>query len=151
MDLPILMGRLRQLLWFNLADTLLAVGTLAIGAMVGVEAAAGSRMVWGLGWFAIYAGWMHKLVGFSWPVMRRIYLGSAGVALLTALPALYSIYVWRTPATLGFTGLVIASLASGCAWLIGIFLLRHPAREDLVSTASHAIEPLRQRWRMRTA
>ena len=151
MDLPILMGRLKQLLWFNLADTFLAVGTLAAGAMLGVEAAAASRIVWALGWIAIYAGWMHKLVGFSWPVMRRIYLGSAGVALVTALPALYAVHVWRTPATLGFGGLVIASVASGCAWLAAIFLLRHPAREDLISTATHALAPLRQRLRMRTA
>ena len=151
MDLPILMGRLKQLLWFNLADTFLAVGTLAAGAMLGVEVAAASRIVWGLGWIAIYAGWMHKLVGFSWPVMRRIYLGSAGVALVTALPALYAVHVWRTPATLGFGGLVIASVASGCAWLAAIFLLRHPAREDLILTATHALAPLRQRLRMRTA
>lgn len=147
MDLPILLGRLRQLLWFNLADTVVAIGTLAIGAMISIEAAAGSRIVWSLAWFTIYAGWMHSLVGFRWSVMRRIYLGSAGVALATALPALYAIFIWRTPETLGFIGLVVASAASGCAWLATLFLLRHPARQDLVSTASHALEPLINRMR----
>lgn len=149
MDLPILLGRLRQLLWFNLADTLLAIALLAAGAMMGIEAAAASRLVWGLGWVAIYAGWLHRLVGFRWAVMRRIYMSSAAVSAVTALPALYAVHVWRTPATLDFTGLVAAGLGSGVAWLVGLFVLRHPARGDLVSMVSHAIEPLRHRLRPR--
>jgi len=151
MDLPILMGRLRQLLWFNLADTVLAVVVLAVGAKIGIEAAAASRIVWGLGWIAIYAGWMRRLVGFRWPAMIRIYLGSAAVAAVTALPALYAVHVWRTPATLGFGGLVLASAASGVAWLAAICVLRHPARDDLTSTAAHLVEPLRHRLRPRAA
>ncbi|MET1754474.1 oligosaccharide flippase family protein [Novosphingobium sp. RD2P27] len=151
MDLPILTGRLRQLLWFNLADTVLAVATLAAGAALGLEAAAASRIAWGLGWFAIYAGWMKRIVGFHWPTMIRIYLRSAGLAGITALPALFAISVWKTPATLGFGGLVVASASSGIAWLLAVFALRHPARDDLVSMASHALEPLLHRFRPRTA
>lgn len=151
MDLPILLGRLKQLLWFNLADTVLAIATVAAGATMGVEAAAASRIVWALGWVAIYAAWMHKLIGFRWPVVLRIYLGSAGLAAVTALPAVTAMYVWKTPATLGFGGLVVAAAGSGCAWLLGLFVLRHPAREDLLSMAGHAIEPLRHRLRPRPA
>ncbi|VWX55185.1 oligosaccharide flippase family protein [Novosphingobium sp. 9U] len=151
MDLPILLGRIKQLLWFNLADTALSIVTLAAGAAMGVEAAAASRLVWGLGWVAIYAGWLHRMVGFRWPVMRRIYASSAGVAVLTALPAFYAAHVWRSPATLGFAGLAMAALASGAAWLLGVFVLRHPAREDLVATVRHAVEPLVHRLRMRAA
>lgn len=151
MDLPILLGRLKQLLWFNLADTVLAIATVAAGAAIGVEAAAASRIVWALGWIAIYARWMHALVGFRWRVVLRIYGASAALAGLTALPALYALLVWKTPATLGFGGLVLASAASGLAWLGGLFLLRHPAREDLLSMAAHAIEPLRHRLRARPA
>ncbi|MEW9855829.1 oligosaccharide flippase family protein [Novosphingobium sp. M1R2S20] len=151
MDLPILTGRLRQLLWFNLADTFLAVGTLAVGAAIGLEAAAASRVVWGIGWFVIYAAWMQRIVGFRWPSMIRTYLRSAGLAGVTALPAVFAITIWKTPASLGFAGLVAAAGGSGAAWLIAIFLLRHPAREDLVSMANHALEPLRRRWRPRPA
>jgi O-antigen/teichoic acid export membrane protein len=151
MDLPILLGRLKQLLWFNLADTVLAVATVAAGAALGVEAAAASRVLWALGWIAIYAAWMHKLVGFRWPVVLRIYLASAALAAMTALPALYAVHGWKTPATLGFGGLVAASLVSGLAWLAGLFVLRHPAREDLLSMATHAIAPLRQKLKLRTA
>jgi O-antigen/teichoic acid export membrane protein len=151
MDLPILTGRLRQLLWFNLADTALSVGTLAAGAAIGVEAAAASRIVYGLGWIAIYAAWLQRMVGFRWAALLRIYAGSATVAAFTALPALYATHVWRTPGTLGFGGLVVAALASGLAWLAAVFVLRHPACEDLAATASHAAEPVLHRLRMRTA
>ena len=147
MDLPILMGRLRQLLWFNLADTVPAIATLTAGAMIGLEAAAASRIAWGLGWFAIYAAWMHRIVGFNWATMIRIYLASAALAGLTALPALAALYWWRTPQTLGFGGFVAAGLASGLAWLAAIFVLRHPARDDLVSMVTHAIQPLLRRMR----
>jgi O-antigen/teichoic acid export membrane protein len=151
MDLPILTGRLRQLLWFNLADTVLAIATLAAGAMIGLEAAAASRIVWGLGWFTIYAAWLHRIVGFGWTRMIRIYLASAALAGVTALPAFAALYLWRTPQTLGLDGLVFASVGSGLAWLAAIFLLRHPARDDLVSMVTHALEPLRQRLRTRAA
>lgn len=151
MDLPILLGRMRKLLWFNLADTALAVATLTAGAALGLEAAAASRIIWGLGWFAIYAGWMQRMVGFSWAGMIRVYLGSAALAAITATPAMLAITLWRTPATLGFAGLVATTAACGLAWLAAIFVLRHPARDDLVGMAGHAFAPLRNRWRLRTA
>ncbi len=151
MDLPILLGRLKQLLWFNLADTALSIVTLAVGAAMSVEGAAASRLVWGLGWIAIYAGWLHGMVGFRWAVMRRIYLSSAGVALITALPAFYAVHMWRTPQTLGFAGLILAALGAGASWLLAIFALRHPARDDLVATARHAVEPLLHRLKVKLA
>lgn len=147
MDLPILLGRLRTLLWFNLADTALSVVTLGLGAMVSVEAAAGSRLAYGLGWLCLYAGWMHRLVGFSWASMARIYASSAAVAILTALPAICAVTMWRTPATLGFTGLMASAGASALVWLAAVFAVRHPARDDLIGMAGHILAPLRSRLR----
>ena len=151
MDLPILLGRMRQLLWLNLADTALSVGTLAAGAMISVEAAAASRIAYGLGWFCLYALWMQSLVGFRWSAVLGIYIRSAGAALVTILPALYAIFVWRSPATLGFDGLVLAAAGSGLCWLGAIAALRHPAREDLAGIAMHAIRPLLGRLKLRPA
>ena len=151
MDLPILMGRLRQLLWFNLGDTAISVITLCIGAAISVDAAAMSRLAYGLGWVCLYAAWMHRLIGFSWRAMARIYAASAAVAVATVMPALWAICLWRTPGTLGFTGLVVAGSASGLAWLAGIVLVRHPARADLFGMAGHVLGPLRARLRARPA
>lgn len=151
MDLPILLGRLRQLLYFNLADTALSVATLMAGAAIGVEAAAASRIVYGLGWFFLYAFWMQRLVGFSWSKVLRIYTASLGVALVTIMPALYAVFVWRSPGTLGFVDFTLTAAASALAWLAAIFALRHPAREDLVGMALHILGPLRERLKLRFA
>ncbi|MGF7156513.1 oligosaccharide flippase family protein [Novosphingobium gossypii] len=151
MDLPILLGRLRTLLWFNLADTALSVGTLAAGAAIGVEAAAASRLVYGVGWFFLYAIWLQRMIGFRWPAALRIYLSSAGVALITIVPAVLAVGVWRTPATLGFLGLVASGLASGVAWIGAIALLRHPAREDLAGMATHILAPIAARFKKTAA
>jgi O-antigen/teichoic acid export membrane protein len=150
-DLPILLGRLRQLLWFNLVDTALSVGTLAAGAAIGVEAAAASRLLYGLGWFCLYAIWLQRLIGFRWSAALRIYAGSAVITLVTILPAVLAITAWRTPSTLGFFGLVATGTASGLAWLAAIYISRHPAREDLAGMAAHVLEPLRARLKARAA
>lgn len=151
MDLPILFGRLRQLLFVNFADTALSVATLMAGAAIGLQEAAASRVAYGIGWFFLYAFWMQRLVGFQWRSVLHIYLVSAMVAALTAAPAIMAVTLWRTPSTLGFTGLVAASLASGTAWLIAIYALRHPAREDLSGTALHALGPIMARLKPKTA
>lgn len=151
MDLPILLGRLRQLLCFNLADTALSVGTLVAGAMISVEAAAASRIAYGLGWVCLYAFWLQRLIGFRWSAVLSIYLRSALASAITVLPALYAVLVWRSPATLGFDGLVLASAASGLCWLGAIVALRHPARDDLAGMAMHVVGPLRNRLKPRPA
>lgn len=147
MDLPILLGRLRSLLWFNLADTALSVATLAAGAAIGVEAAAASRLVYGLGWFFLYAFWLQRLIGFRWRATLRVYVSSALVALVTMAPAIYAVTVWRSPATLGFVGLMIAGTASVLAWAAAIALVRHPARDDIAGMVGHVLGPIRMRLR----
>lgn len=146
-DLPILLGRMRQLLWFNLADTALSVGTLAAGAAIGVEAAAASRLVYGLGWFLLYAMWLQRLIGFRWSAALRIYASSTAVTLLTILPAILTITIWRTPSTLGFSGLLMAGGGAGLAWMAAITLARHPARVDLAGMATHILRPVLARVR----
>jgi O-antigen/teichoic acid export membrane protein len=146
-DLPILLGRIRTLIWFNLVDTALSLGTLIAGAWWGIEAAAASRLVYVAGWFLLYAGWMHRLVGFSWRNMGAIYLRSGAVTVVTVLPALWAINGWRSGTTLGFDGLVAAGLMCGTAWVAALVLLRHPARGEVEAMATHILAPLLRRIR----
>ena len=150
-DLPILLGQLRRLLYFNIADTALSVATLMAGAALGVEAAAASRLVYGFGWFCLYAVWLQRLIGFRWRALWHVYAASLGVAVATVLPALYAVTWWRDPATLGLSGFLVAGAASGLAWLAAVHLLRHPARADLAGMALHALAPLRARLKPRSA
>lgn len=151
MDLPILLGRLRALLWLNLADTALSVGTLAAGAAMGVEAAAASRLVYGMGWFIIYAAWLQRLVGFRWRTLLKVYGASAATAVFTIAPAVWASHVWRTPSTMGFGSLLITAGLSAVAWLGAIALFRHPARDDLAGMALHVLGHLLLRLRLRSA
>lgn len=144
-DLPILLGRLRRLLVLNLFDTALSVTTLAIGASLGVKAAAASRIVYALGWFCLYAVWMQRLVGFRWTRMVGIYARSAAAAAATAAPAVWAVAAWRTPATLGSLELLVVVPVAGLCWLAALVLVRHPALSDLRAMAAHGIAPLR-RW-----
>lgn len=146
-DLPILLGRIKTLIWLNLIDTALSLGTLIAGAWWGIEAAAASRLVYVSGWFLLYAGWMHRLVGFRWSAMLKVYLTSAAVTLVTVLPALWATHFWRSGATLGFDGLVLAGAMAGVAWIAALALLRHPARAEVEAMASHALAPLLRRIR----
>ncbi|MFS0851086.1 oligosaccharide flippase family protein [Novosphingobium panipatense] len=145
MDLPILLGRLRQLLVLNLADTALSVTTLALGAAISVEAAAGSRLVYGAGWFCLYAVWLHRLVGFTWKAVLKVYVTSAVIAVATIVPAVIAVTVWRTPSTMGFLELAVTGFASGLTWLAAVILVRHPARADLLGMLLHATGPIRAR------
>ena len=151
MDLPILLGRLRRLFWLNLVDTALSVGTLIAGAAISLEAAAGSRLVYAASWLCLYAVWMQRLVGFRWSGLLRTYLSSALTALITILPALAAIHLWRSPQTLGLVPFALTALASGLAWLAGIWVSRHPARADLVGMADHVLMPVRSRFFSPTA
>jgi len=151
MDLPILLGRIKRLLAFNIVDTAISVGTLVVAATIGLMEAAASRIVYSVLWFLLYAFWLQRLVGFRWSAMLRMYGASLLLTLVTVTPAALTVTVWRTPETLGFEGLVAAGLASGLAWLIAIAAIGHPAREDLIGLALHALAPLRRKFSARPA
>jgi len=146
-DLPILLGRIRTLIWLNLIDTALSLGTLIAGAWWGIEWAAASRLAYVAGWYVLYAGWMHRLVGFRWQAMLAIYLRSAAVTVLTVLPAIWTVREWRSGATLGFDGLAAAGVLSALAWIAALALIRHPARREIEGLGAHALAPLLRRIR----
>ena len=69
--------------------------------------------------------------------------GGLARALHLATYGLLAVFVWRTPATLGFGGLLATGIAAGLCWLATLATLGHPARDDLVGMARHALGPLR--------
>jgi O-antigen/teichoic acid export membrane protein len=151
MDLPILLGQMRRLIRYNLIDTAASIGTLVIGAHLGLEAAAMSRIAYGLIWIAVYARFLHGLVGFRWRRMADIYARSAVVAAATAAPSLALCRIWRTPETLGWDGLLLSVAASLTAWALSLLLVRHPGVRDLVGMARHALSPLFRKLAPRAA
>jgi O-antigen/teichoic acid export membrane protein len=151
MDLPILLGQMRRLIVYNLFDTLASMGTLIIGASIGLEAAAISRLAYGLLWIAVYARFLHGLVGFRWARLFDIYARSLFVSLATAAPTLAIYHYWRTPETLGWDGLLAAVVSGLCGWVLALLATRHPALVDLIGMARHAATPVLRRIAPRLA
>jgi O-antigen/teichoic acid export membrane protein len=139
MDLPILLGQMRRLIAYNLVDTAASMGTLLIAARIGLEAAAISRIAYGILWLCIYGRFLHGLVGFRWRRLLDTYARSAVVAAATAAPSLVLYRFWRTPETLGWDGLIAAAAAGLVAWLLALLATRHPALDDLVGMVRHVL------------
>lgn len=148
-DLPILAGKLNQLLARNLIDTAMSVLLLAIGCRWGLDAAAGSRIVYALFWYALYFRFMHQVVGFDLLGLARIYVQS-GLASLAALIPLAATYAfWVSPDVIGFGPLLLASGAGVGTWLIALAVLRHPVLGEILAIAA-AIPGLRRCLPMRS-
>jgi O-antigen/teichoic acid export membrane protein len=145
MELPILLQRMRTLLKLNVLDTIASVGLLVLASLWSLEAAALSRIAYGLLWFGIYGGLMRQLTGFRWRDMADIYARSAAATAATVAPLLL-LYLWVPPAEINLPTLAAAAALGGLAWLAALYLVRHPFRHELagmIGTARGALAPLR--------
>jgi O-antigen/teichoic acid export membrane protein len=146
-DLPILLGRFKMLLAFNITETVASIATLYIAAHWGIWEAAFSRIIYGALWFAIYAPFLHRLIGFRWSVMITVYLKSALLSGLTVTPLLLTYQLIAPAAQIGFLAIIPAVAAGGLIWIGALFILRHPARQE-VKDIFHSLlaSPVLARW-----
>ncbi|MBB3879304.1 oligosaccharide flippase family protein [Sphingomonas pseudosanguinis] len=130
-ELPILLGKIRRLVVLNVFDTVASIGLLLLGAMVGLEAAAASRIGYGAIWFLLYVGLIRRLTGFAWRGMAIVYLQSLIATLATVAPLL-AVYRWvAAPDAVGLMLLAGAAVAGVLAWLVVVYALRHPIRLEI--------------------
>ncbi len=138
-ELPILLGRMRPLLWRFGLDTAVSVILLAVGAWYSLEAAAASRVAYGVAWLLIHAPFLRGVVGFSWLRLGRIWLQSALVTGLAVLPVALT-YIWWAPASEAGVAQVMAAVAAGIVlWLAGLRQIRHPAYFEIHHFACAAL------------
>jgi len=134
MDIPIVLKQMRALVARNLLDTLASIVTLVIAATVSIEWAAASRIAYGIAWFAIYAGFMQRLIGFRWGAVVALYLQSLACAGATVLPL---IVVWLRGGHVSDFGTLALLATAGCVgWAAMLFLVRHPARIEFLDMAA---------------
>ncbi len=146
LELPILLGRMRRLLVLNVIDTAVSIGLLVVAGLHSLEAAAASRIVYGLIWWLIYALLLRDLVALRWRDLFDIYGRSLVVAAAAAAP-LFAVYMWVAgPEEIDFLWLLGAALAGALAWLAALFLIRHPSRLEVVGFAEVLLKglPLRR-------
>lgn len=127
MDVPIMLGRIRRLVWINITETAATIAILLVFCGWGLHAAAVSRLVAAAVWFAIYIGFIRSVLDLPATALAATYLRSAACALAAAGPMFLALHFgWVGP----LPGLVpLAALAAagvGC-WLAMLALVRHPA------------------------
>lgn len=131
MDIPILLGRIRTLVWINILDTALTVALLATFAMWGLETAAISRVLVAVLWFIIYIPFVKLLLNLDIRQLADIYLRGGFAALAAGLPLATALHFdWFGP-IMGFVPLLSLSLAGVVTWLMALTLVRHPALVEL--------------------
>ena len=135
-DLPILAGKLNQLLARNLLDTAVSVILLAVGTHWGVEGAAGSRLVYAVFWYALYFRFMHRIVQFDLLSLMLIYLRSGLASLAAVTPLALTYALWAPPETITIAQLALATGAGGLSWLLALALLRHPVLGEMLGMAA---------------
>jgi O-antigen/teichoic acid export membrane protein len=142
-DMPFLMGRYRTLLWYNLADTTVAITLLIMGSFIGIEAAALARLGYGLGWWLIYSRFQHSLLGFTWAALFGGYAKSAMAAFAAILPMLIAYAFWRRPSDLGVDGMIVTAALGIVCWYMALHLVRHPAAGEIRATSDHMMARVR--------
>lgn len=130
-DMPILLGRIKTLIRYNLFDTAAAVILLVLAAQWGVEWAAMARLAYGLIWVLIYIRFQQRLVAFVWRDVISVYLLSAICAAAAVVPMLLAYQFWRRPVALGVDGLLICTALGVLCWGAMLYLVRHPARHEI--------------------
>jgi O-antigen/teichoic acid export membrane protein len=151
-ELPILLGRIRLLLVLNIVETILSILLLVIAGLWSLEAAAASRIVYGLIWWVTYAWMLRTLIGLSWRALAQVYARSIAVSVAAVAPLLLVYEFIEGPESLSFAWLALSAAAGALCWLAALFLVRHPARHEVSGFAELLFKgaPLR-RFRMAPA
>lgn len=132
MDVPILLGRIRTLIWVNWIDTAIILACLTIACFIGVEAAAASRIVYGLIWVGIYGVFLGRLMHFRFRSLLHIYWRSAVAAYGAGIPLIIAQnWLGMGAADIGWGLLIALSVAGIPCWLACLFLVRHPATIEI--------------------
>jgi O-antigen/teichoic acid export membrane protein len=140
-ELPILLGRMKLLLVLNIIETVVSIILLVVAGLWSLEAAAASRIAYGLVWWAVYALMLRALIQIRWRDLLGVYARSLIVSLAAVAPLLAVYALVAGPAEISPLWLLAATAAGGLAWLAALFLVRHPARLEVAGFA----EVLRRR------
>ncbi len=151
MDIPILMGRMKALILYNLGDSAASVILLIVGSHWGLEAAAASRIVYGIVWYALYARFMHSLIGFRWPDLLSIYLKSIIVSAAAVAPLLAGYRFWMTADQMNLVQLFLLCGCGVVTWLAAMLATKHPATREIQDMLATILAPVYKRFGLRPA
>lgn len=145
MDVPLLLGQIRRLVWVNLLDTAAAVLILTAGCFISLEAAGISRVAYGFVWWAIYATYLGRLMGFRFRDLLGVYLRSGICALAAGVPLIVAGFYGLGGASMPFLTLLGLSGLGVLLWLATLALIRHPAWLEIRMLVSALARPILSR------
>lgn len=131
-DLPILLGRMPQLVRLYIIDTIVSVAMLALAAPFGLGWVAISRLAHGLFWVVLFMPFMKGMLQFSWRELAVVWSKSAAVTLAAIAPVLLAYALWRSPQQLGVPAALSLPLLGIACWLIALRATRHPLLTELL-------------------
>ena len=102
-----------------------------------MEAAAGSRIVYGAVWVLIYARFLHRLVGFDASALIVTYAKSGAAAVAALAPLALTYAFWLGPAHITLPVLIPAVGIGIGLWVVVLVAMRHPALDDLIGIVEH--------------
>lgn len=140
-DLPILLDKRPQLIRRNIASLVAGLTLLVASAPFGIEAMAMSRVAHGIVWVMIFAPFLKRIVNFSWASLCAVQAKTFLATLMAVAPSLLLYIWWDVPSETGFMQMAIGATVGIVLWLGTLFLLRHPAAEEIgrVLNALYAI------------
>lgn len=124
-DLPILVGRMRQLVRYNIYETIASVLLLALAAPFGLVWVAASRVFHGIYWIAVYAPFLREIVDVSWRALLKVWGKSLAGTIAAIAPLLASYVWWAGPAEAGLGQIGLGVAAGVACWLATLALIRH--------------------------
>ncbi len=140
-DLPILLDRQKDLVFRLFLDLATALTLLALAIPFGLEAIVASRFAHGLLWIVLFASFVQRITGFSWRDWLLTQLRSLAVTLLAIAPSLIFYRIADGPQDAGIMQILASAGCGVILWLIGLWLLRHPALTVIIEN----LEPVRRR------
>jgi O-antigen/teichoic acid export membrane protein len=145
-DIPMLLGKIRPLVKYNIFDTLGSIVFLTIGTIWGIEEAAASRVAYGILWVALYARFIKQLVGFEWSALFWVYAKSMVATIAAIIPLLIGYWLWTTPLEMSFLMLLALSLTGVFCWLATLFAVKHPAADEIESIIRSLVGAVQSRF-----
>jgi O-antigen/teichoic acid export membrane protein len=137
-DLPILVGRMRQLVRYNIYETIASVLLLALAAPFGLVWVAASRVFHGIYWIAVYAPFMREIVDVSWRALLKAW-GKSLVGTIAAIAPLLASYIWWAgPAEAGLGQIGLGVAAGVACWFVTLALIRHSLFGEIMALLGDA-------------
>lgn len=125
-EMMTLHGAYKRLFFYELGLMIFALVNFVFWARIDPHYGAAGRVLEGMAFFALYSFILVRLLEIRFSQLFAVYGKSFLLGCVTILPVLITSFSLGWPARMPFWLLTLLGLASGGAWILGLFIVRHP-------------------------